>query len=93
MYLGDKQRNFFFNFQKLKKIMDEGEEGFIYFSLGSLVQVESLPKDVVEKLFNTFRNISPVRVVMKFPNPQLLRVELPENVFTFPWVPQRKILR
>lgn len=73
--------------------MDESAEGFVYFSFGTLALIESFPKEVLEKFYAAFRKISPIRVVMKSASPQNLPKNMPDNVFTFSWLPQEKVLR
>lgn len=73
--------------------MDESEDGFIYFSFGTLTKIESLPKEALVKFFAAFRRIPTIRVILKSQNPKALPKGLPDNVYTFFWLPQRKILR
>ncbi|XP_014217249.1 UDP-glucuronosyltransferase [Copidosoma floridanum] len=78
---------------KLKKVLDESKDGFIYFSFGSVVVVESLPHEIVDKFYSTIRKVAPIRVILKSSNPETLPKNLPKNVFTFPWLPQQKVLQ
>ncbi|XP_058788821.1 UDP-glucosyltransferase 2-like [Phymastichus coffea] len=78
---------------KLAKIMDDSEHGFIYFSFGTITKIESLPPEALAQLFVAFRRISPIQIIMKSQNPKALPKNLPDNVHTFFWLPQRKILQ
>lgn len=79
-------------FQKAKKWLDDSEDGFIYFSFGSTVTIESFPKNTIYELFSAFEKLSPLRVLMKVAKPESLPPGLPSNVLTLSWVPQVKVL-
>lgn len=72
--------------------MDESTDGVVYFTLGSMVLIETWPVNVIQTFYASFSKISPVRVLMKIPNPKLLPPGLPKNVVTRPWMPQQAIL-
>ncbi|KAJ8676537.1 hypothetical protein QAD02_012324 [Eretmocerus hayati] len=76
----------------LSKAMDESSHGFIYFSFGSLVTIESLPTKMLENFYTALRRAAPMTVIMKAPNPNLMPKNMPDNVITFPWLPQQKVL-
>lgn len=78
--------------QGLKKLLDESDNGFIYFSFGTLTVLESLPLDILDKLYNAFRIVSPVKIIMRAPNPDVMPKNLSDNVFIYNWLPQQKIL-
>ncbi|KAJ8682883.1 hypothetical protein QAD02_018675 [Eretmocerus hayati] len=78
---------------ELKKLLDESENGFVFFSFGTITVLESLPKEVLERFFTTFRKIAPMRVIMKSKNATALPRNIPRNVFTYSWLPQQKILQ
>ncbi|XP_043463748.1 UDP-glucosyltransferase 2-like isoform X2 [Leptopilina heterotoma] len=78
---------------ELKKWMDDSVHGVIYFTFGSMLLIESLPKKVILKFYAAFSKISPVRVLMKVANENMLPPGLPENVLTFAWIPQIPILK
>ena len=79
-------------FQELQKWLDESNHGCIYVSFGSMVKIESFPKEVLDAFYDTFRHISPVRVLMKIANKQELPSGLPKNVKTYHWLPQVDVL-
>ncbi|KAK0079330.1 hypothetical protein PV326_008802, partial [Microctonus aethiopoides] len=76
-----------------KKWLDESKDGFIYFTFGSMVTIESFPVQTLENLYNSFRKIAPIRIFMKVPQPKLLPPGLPKNVRTFIWISQLKVLK
>ncbi|XP_015175624.1 PREDICTED: UDP-glucuronosyltransferase 2C1-like [Polistes dominula] len=79
---------------ELKKWADEcDKDGFIYFSFGSMVNIETFPKHILDIFYKSFEYISPVKILMKIPNPKNLPPGLPNNVRIAPWLPQLKILK
>ncbi|KAK0175126.1 hypothetical protein PV327_008905 [Microctonus hyperodae] len=76
-----------------KKWLDESKDGFIYFTFGSMVTIESFPKQTIKNLYNSFRKISPIRIFMKVPQPKLLLPGLPKNIRTFVWTSQLKVMK
>ncbi|CAB0041466.1 unnamed protein product [Trichogramma brassicae] len=77
---------------KIKKFMDESKDGFVYVSFGSMVQLETFPEHDLKELYASFKNIAPIRVVMKIAKPELLPPGLPSNVITHSWLPQVQVL-
>ncbi|XP_046736274.1 UDP-glucosyltransferase 2-like [Diprion similis] len=77
----------------LQNWLDNATSGFIYFSFGTLLKIESLPKEFLAELYSGFSKIAPIRVVMKSTNPEELPPGLPQNVMTLKWLPQIEILR
>ena len=72
--------------------MDESKHGVIYFTLGSMVLIETLPTETLLAIYASFEKISPIRVLMKIFNKDKLPVGLPKNVLTSPWIPQIPVL-
>ncbi|KAH8248195.1 hypothetical protein KR038_004376 [Drosophila bunnanda] len=70
-------------------IQGAGEQGVIYFSLGSNVKSKDLPADRRELILKTFASLSQ-RVLWKFEDDQL--PGKPPNVFLSKWFPQPDIL-
>ena len=59
-----------------------------------MLRIETLPREVIVNTFYaSFRNIAPVRVLMKIPKPEELPPGLPSNVMTQTWFSQLKVLR
>ncbi|XP_014217158.1 UDP-glucuronosyltransferase-like [Copidosoma floridanum] len=79
--------------EDLKKILDDSKDGFIYFSFGSLMRLESFPEEVFGKFYSVFRRLAPLRVLVKSVDPKALPKGKPNNVFTFPWFPQEEVLK
>lgn len=68
------------------------DHGCVYMSFGSMVKIESFPKEILNAFYSTFENISPVRVLMKIANKKELPPGLPKNVKTHYWLPQIQVL-
>jgi len=78
--------------QELKKWMDDSKDGFVYFTFGSMVMIESFPREILDVFYNSLAKIAPVRVLMKIPKPEELPSNLPENIRISSWMSQIKIL-
>ena len=72
--------------------MDESKDGVIYFTLGSMVLIETLPTKTLLAIYASFAKIAPIRVLMKIVNKDKLPAGLPKNVLTSPWIPQVPVL-
>ncbi|XP_016950388.1 UDP-glycosyltransferase UGT5 [Drosophila biarmipes] len=70
-------------------IQSSGEQGVIYFSLGSNVKSKDLPAERRELILKTFASL-PQRVLWKFEDDKL--PGKPSNVFISKWFPQPDIL-
>ncbi|RLU27332.1 hypothetical protein DMN91_001133 [Ooceraea biroi] len=78
--------------QELKNWMDDSKDGFVYFTFGSMVLIETFPRTILDVFYVSLGKIAPVRVLIKVPNPEKLPAGLPENIRTFRWMPQVKVL-
>lgn len=78
--------------QAVQTWMDEATSGFIYFTFGSMMKIESFPKHILDAFYETFRNIAPVRVLLKIAKDEELPPGLPSNVMTQPWFSQVRVL-
>ncbi|XP_035737138.1 UDP-glucuronosyltransferase-like isoform X3 [Vespa mandarinia] len=78
---------------ELQKCLDENKDGFVYFTFGSMIKIESFPRKILDIFYKSFERISPVNILMKIPNPKELPPGLPKNVHTLPWIPQLKVLQ
>ena len=76
----------------MQKWLDESTDGFIYISFGSLMRIETFPKHILDAFYRMFKNIAPVRIIMKIAEPDLLPHGLPNNVMVETWVPQIQVL-
>ncbi|XP_033217779.1 UDP-glucuronosyltransferase 2B31-like [Belonocnema kinseyi] len=77
---------------ELKQWMDESTSGVVYFTFGSTVLIESLPKYTILAIYASFSKIAPVRVLIKIKDIRTLPPGLPENVKTLSWIPQIPVL-
>ena len=68
--------------------MDEGKNGVVYFSLGSIAQANLMPEKFLKPILAAFAQL-PYRILMKFEG-ELQGVS--ENVFIKPWMPQQDVL-
>ena len=82
----------FFFYKDLQKWMDESKHGVVYFTLGSMVIIETLPKETLLAFYASFAKIAPIRVLMKIVNKEKLPPGLPSNVRTSNWISQIPIL-
>ncbi|XP_036145257.1 UDP-glycosyltransferase UGT5 [Monomorium pharaonis] len=78
---------------ELEKWMNDSKDGFVYFTFGSMVLIETFPREFLSVLYASLGKIAPVRVLIKIPNPEKLPPGLPENIHMSPWMPQIKILK
>ncbi|XP_046736272.1 UDP-glycosyltransferase UGT5-like [Diprion similis] len=77
----------------LQKWLDDSRDGFVYMSFGSMIKIESFPKETLAALYNSLHKLAPVRVLIKIAKPQELPPGLPSNVLTLSWVPQVPVLK
>ncbi|XP_067000260.2 UDP-glycosyltransferase UGT5 isoform X1 [Anabrus simplex] len=73
----------------IKNFLDGAEHGVVYFSLGSLVRSEKLPKEKLNHIVQAFSEI-PQRVLWKWEADVL--PGLSSNVMQAKWMPQQDIL-
>ncbi|XP_014485662.1 PREDICTED: UDP-glucuronosyltransferase 1-10-like [Dinoponera quadriceps] len=78
---------------ELEKWMNDSKHGFIYFTFGSMVMIETFPDQFLKVLYTSLGKIAPVRVLMKVPRPEKLPSNLPTNIQTFRWLSQLKVLK
>lgn len=69
--------------------MDNAPHGVIFFTLGSVVAISSLPENI-QKVFMEVLGQVPQRVLLKYEGE--MKYDLPENIMTRKWFPQRDIL-
>ncbi|XP_048509528.1 UDP-glucosyltransferase 2-like isoform X1 [Athalia rosae] len=77
----------------LQKWLDESKDGFVYMSFGSMVRMETFPKEFLGEVYAAFEKIAPLRVLLKIAKPEELPAGLPKNVLTRPWLPQIGVLK
>ncbi|XP_051159342.1 UDP-glucosyltransferase 2-like [Leptopilina boulardi] len=79
--------------KELKIWMDESSHGVVFFTLGSMVIIEDLPKEILLGIYAAFEKLSPIRVLIKIVNKGKLPSGLPKNVLTMSWIPQIPVLK
>ncbi|XP_066247354.1 UDP-glycosyltransferase UGT5-like isoform X2 [Euwallacea similis] len=81
------QVNEYFN-----KVLTTDKKGVIYFTMGSVLVIESLPKEKLQALLSTFAEL-PYKILLKGSKERFPKdVKIPENVHLEPWMPQQDIL-
>lgn len=80
---------FFKSLQEIEKFINESEHGVIYFSLGSVANVSSMPDDMRKAFCDNFAKLKQ-RVLWKWELDEM--TEKPDNVKIVKWMPQRDIL-
>ncbi|XP_032679120.1 UDP-glucuronosyltransferase 2A3-like isoform X2 [Odontomachus brunneus] len=78
---------------EVQKWLDESTNGCVYFTFGSMVRIETFPKELIEAFYMSFKKIAPVRVLMKVAKKEDLLPGLPSNVMTQSWFPQIAVLK
>ncbi|CAG7719565.1 unnamed protein product [Allacma fusca] len=73
----------------LDEFLSGAEHGFVYFSLGSVVQTDQIPDSVRQSFVNVFSRLKQ-RVIWKWNSGQM--DNLPPNVRVSKWLPQQDIL-
>ncbi|KAF5285532.1 hypothetical protein FQA39_LY16597 [Lamprigera yunnana] len=76
--------------KELKRVLDDSKNGFIYVSLGTVVQSEDVISDSGKVFIDTFKEL-PYTVLWKVANTNV--DNLSENVYAFKWFPQFNILK
>lgn len=75
--------------KNIGKFLDDAHEGVLYFNLGSMVKVATMPEDKLRVLLKVFGSI-PRKVIWKWETDDI--PDLPSNVFVQKWLPQYDIL-
>ncbi|KAG7196862.1 hypothetical protein KM043_014498 [Ampulex compressa] len=73
----------------LKNILDDAKEGFIYFSLGSNIKTQDLPKEVLSVFISAFAEL-PYTILWKYEVDNL--PDMPDNLVLRKWLPQEAVL-
>lgn len=69
--------------------MDSAPDGVIYFSLGSVIPDQFLPRELLQVFISVFETL-PQRVLWKITSDKL--PPLPDNILVAKWLPQQSIL-
>ncbi|XP_035708366.1 UDP-glucuronosyltransferase 1-10 isoform X2 [Folsomia candida] len=79
--------------REIAEFLEGANNGFIYTSFGSFLQVDSLPKERVEMIMRTLKRVNNSKILLKMEKSQARRYNLPNsNIYTMDWTPQREIL-
>ncbi|XP_011499547.1 PREDICTED: UDP-glucuronosyltransferase 2A1-like [Ceratosolen solmsi marchali] len=79
-------------FPELQTWLDEGINGVIYFTFGSMVLIETLPINIITDFYKSFSKLTSIRILMKINDKSKLPEGLPKNVLSYPWIPQQAVL-
>ncbi|XP_054281292.1 UDP-glycosyltransferase UGT5-like [Macrosteles quadrilineatus] len=76
--------------QDILRFMDNAKEGVVFFSLGTVVPLHLMPKDIIQIFINVFKKM-PQRIIWKISqlDPSF---DVPKNVMVKKWAPQAGIL-
>ena len=56
------------------------------------MRIETFPKHILKAFFRSFKNIAPVRVLIKIVDPEMLPLKVPSNVLIQSWLLQIQVL-
>lgn len=73
----------------MKQIADEANDGFIVFTLGSMIKATSIPSVTLQTFLKVFSEI-PQRVIWKWEGE--VPEDTPPNVVMADWLPQQDLL-
>ena len=71
-------------------ISGSGEDGFIMFAVGSVIQMNEMPPKILEIFVRSFAKL-PQRVIWQWKNFKS-NVKIPSNILLSEWLPQQDIL-
>ncbi|KAK4872332.1 hypothetical protein RN001_014361 [Aquatica leii] len=74
----------------IQKLLDNAQEGFIYFSLGSNVNSKDMPQKTMNVILKTFEEL-PYTILWKYELEEL--PNKPNNVIISKWLPQLEVLK
>ncbi|KOC70104.1 UDP-glucuronosyltransferase 2B20 [Habropoda laboriosa] len=75
--------------KEIAKFLDDAREGVLYFNLGSMVKMATVPKDKLEILLKVLGSI-PRKVIWKWETDDMPNI--PGNVLVQKWLPQYDVL-
>ncbi|XP_075982852.1 UDP-glucosyltransferase 2-like [Anticarsia gemmatalis] len=76
----------------MKELLDASTEGVVYWSFGSMSRIETIPTDVLSKIFDVISELSQT-VFIKMDRRMLAQnLTVPDNVYTMNWIPQHATL-
>ena len=74
--------------QEIDEFVSNAKDGFILFSLGSIVRPHEMPDETRKAFVNVFSRLKQ-RVLWKWPHPMS---DAPPNVKLLKWIPQQDVL-
>ncbi|XP_022114873.2 UDP-glucosyltransferase 2 [Pieris rapae] len=76
----------------LKRILDNANEGVVYWSFGSMSRIETIPQEKLVQIFAAMSEL-PQLFLVKMNRAMLSNnITVPENVYAMDWIPQYKTL-
>lgn len=76
----------------MKSLLDASTEDVVYWSFGSMSRIETIPSDVLSKIFDVMSELSQT-VFIKMDRRMLAQnLTVPDNVYTMNWIPQHATL-
>lgn len=75
--------------EDLEKYVSSSEAGFIVFGVGSAINMEDMPEEMIQSFIKAFSRL-PQRVIWQWKGK--VRSDLPRNIMAIPWLPQQDLL-
>jgi len=75
--------------QPFKKFADEAKEGFIIFSLGTIVHGNNMPQETFDTFFRVFSKLNQ-RVIWRWEGKRPDKI--PSHIMMADWIPQQDLL-
>ncbi|XP_046675209.1 UDP-glycosyltransferase UGT5-like [Homalodisca vitripennis] len=75
--------------QDISQFMDNALGGVVYFSLGTLMPLQTLPEHLIKTFISVFEKL-PYKVLVKASPEEM--PQIPSNVFPAKWIPQQAVL-
>ena len=76
-------------FKDLQEFADRATDGLIIFTLGSMIPVSSMPKEIVNIFISVFSKL-PQKVIWKWEDEE--QPNVPANTKMVKWLPQQDLL-
>jgi glucuronosyltransferase len=76
--------------QDIQEFLDGAQNGAIYFSMGSILRSDTLPKEKIQEILSTFAELKQ-RIIWKWESDELT-ISQPPNIKIGKWLPQQDIL-
>lgn len=75
--------------EDLETFVSSSEAGFIVFAVGSAINMEDMPEEMVQSFIKAFARL-PQRVIWQWKGK--IRSDLSKNIMAIPWLPQQDLL-